>query len=331
VRRRPQETQAELDAFGDLLLPQEAVEPILPPPVRASLTEWLTEIWAADELAEIGLTPRRKAIFYGAPGTGKTTLAHHLAARLGLPMLAIRPDRIVDCWLGSTGRNLGALFDAARPAPDGEGPVVLFFDEFEALASKRVAGARDAQMERNAVIDTLLQRFDAHDGLIIAATNHGDYLDPAIWRRFDIHVELGLPGVAECRRILARYLAPFRMPQQALTELATSCATASPALMRQLCEGLKRNHIIGPRVGWPMDRSAVFERVLASVAPHPDLGKPALWARGTDDRAVAAFPWPLSTDAPEEVRVAVSAAEQAAGVEGSSVVPLRSKKDGRGQ
>ena len=291
--RRPGSSGADLSAFGEVLAPDEAQEPILAPPVRAALLEWLTEIWAAAELREVGLEPRRRALFYGAPGTGKTTLAHHLSARLGLPLVAIRPDRVIDCWLGATGRNLGSLFDLARAEPDGQGPVVLFFDEFEALAAKRAMGARDAQQERNAVVDTLLQRIDAHDGYIVAATNHGDQLDPAIWRRFDLHVAIEVPGQRERELILQRYLRPFGLPASALSAMAESCDTASPALLRQFCEALKRALVIGERVGWDMRREAVIERILGSVGPHPEMGKPRLWARGVSDRAVTAMPWPL--------------------------------------
>lgn len=283
-----------LETFGDLLMPQQAEEPILSRPARQALLEWLTEIWAGDELAAAGLRPRSRAMFHGGPGTGKTTLAHHLAARLGLPLLCVAPERIVDAYLGSTGRALGNLFRAVRPAPDGEGPVVLFFDEFDALAARRQAGGRDAQREMNSVVDVLLQRIEAHDGILIAATNHADQLDPAIWRRFQLHVELGLPGQEERERILARYLAPYRLPSGALSALARSCETATPALLRQLCEGIKRALVLGPRLGWPMGCADVFGRVLASVAPHPDAGLPPLWARGGDDPALAALPWPLA-------------------------------------
>ncbi len=277
--------------FGDLLLPSDAQEPILARPVRQALLEWLTEIWAVDDLVSVGLKPRSRALFHGAPGTGKTTLAHHLAARLGLPLVAVRPDRVIDCWLGSTGRNLGSLFDLA--SPEGDGPVVLFFDEFEALGGKRVAGARAAEQERNSVVDTLLQRIEAHDGYIIAATNHADHLDPAIWRRFDVHIEVEVPGQEERERILKRYLSPFGLATSQLTSLAHSCETASPALIRQFCEALKRNMVIGDQVGWDMRKGPCIDRILSAIAPHPDLGKPRLWSLGSKDHSVKAMAWPI--------------------------------------
>ncbi|OAO02697.1 AAA family ATPase [Roseovarius indicus] len=316
---RPLHRASSLSSFGDVLNPDEAQEPILARPVRSALLEWLTEIWAEKELVEVGLSPRRRAIFHGAPGTGKTTLAHHLAARLGLPLVAVRPDRVIECWLGQTGRNLGGLFDAAGPEPVGEGPVVLFFDEFEALAGKRVSGARNAEQERNATVDTLLQRIEAHDGYIIAATNYADHLDPAIWRRFDMHIRIDVPGQEERERILSRYLMPYGLPSRSLAALAESCETASPALLRQFCEAIKRNLVIGGRVGWDMGREATIRRILASVSPHPDLGKPALWARGLDDRAVEMIPWPLPY-AEDVVDVSVEHAER---VVPGEVVPLR--------
>lgn len=284
-------TRDDLSMFGTLLEPAEAMQPILARSVRDALTAWLTEIWAADELKSVGLAPRCRAMFAGAPGVGKTTLAHHLAARLGLTMLAVKPESIIDCYIGSTARNIGKLFDLTEK---GEGvPILLFFDEFDAIAIKRKEAQQSAGEERNAWVNTLLQRIEKHQGYIIAATNHAAHIDQAVWRRFDIHITLELPGQEERSRILARYLTPYGLPREPLNILAEAFATASPALIRQWCEGIKRNIVLGERLGWNMSRENTVDRVLATISPHPDLGKPRLWTLGIKDHAVRAMPWPL--------------------------------------
>lgn len=308
-------TPVDLADFGDVLTPEQAMIPILARPVRDALLEWLTELWAAEELAEVGLQPRRRAMFFGVPGAGKTTLAHHLAARLGLPMLVVRAERIIDMFLGATGRNIGSLFDAARD----EGPCILFFDEFDAMAPARQANARDATQERNSAVNTLLQRVEGHDGIIIAATNLAHEIDQAIWRRFDIQIELALPGQDERLRIIERYLAPYGLPADALAELAEAMSTASPSLIRQFCEALKRNLVLGDRLGWDMGRATTIDRILSSLQPHKDLGRPRLWAQRSADRAVTMMPWrlPLAVDLP-----AADTTPGTAPAPGANVVPL---------
>lgn len=292
--------------LAEILEPDEAVEPILARSVRNALTEWLTEIWAEEELQEVGLAPRKRALFHGAPGTGKTTLAHHLAARLGLPLAIVRPDDIHGIYVGSNTSNLKRVFDAAERAQEANEPLVLFFDEFEVVAQKRMSSGINPAVEHdhNAMVNSLLVRLDTYDGFVIAATNGGADIDPAVWRRFDIQIQLALPGQGERKRILARYLAPFGLPRRALDGLAEACETASPSLLRQLAEGLKRQIVIGPKADWAMGRDAVFGRVLAAVEPHPDCGLPRLWSHGIEDKTLAALPWPLprAEDVAKEIR-----------------------------
>lgn len=312
---------ASVEDFGEILTPEQASEPILAKPVRSALMEWLSEIWSKDELEGVNLQPRMRAIFHGAPGTGKTTLAHHLAARLGLPMLVIRPERFKTTYVSETAANLGRMFDCVNALPE---PVFLFFDEFDSLAAQRMSGQMNAvgEQDHNHTINTLLANLDRYRGFAVAATNFGERVDPAVWRRFEIHVELALPGDHERRRILERYFSPFVLPDSALLALSEALETASPALMRSFAENIKRQVIVGPKAGWDMDRAAVISRVIETVKPHPDLGLPRLWSRGLEDRAVSAFPWPLQRDLADYPAAAIPS-QHADASEGGAVVPLR--------
>lgn len=305
-----------IESFGTILQPEEALEPILAKPVRGALLDWLTEIWAAEDLKAIGLLPRQRALFAGPPGGGKTTLAHHLAARLGLPMLAVLPDRIMTTYVSESAASLGRLFDLTAQW----GPCVLFFDEFDSIAQKRMSGGRNpvGEADHNHMVNTLLRRLEGHVGYVIAATNRADEIDPAVWRRFEIQITLDLPGQFERERILARYLAPYGLPKAPLRALAEAFETASPALMRQFCEALKRQIVVGPKAGWDMRKGMTIARLIASVGPHPDLGKPRLWSHGAGDASVHAMPWPLP--------LAAEMGEEPPTAEGAEIVEFSGRK-----
>jgi SpoVK/Ycf46/Vps4 family AAA+-type ATPase len=266
-----------LEKFADVLMPQEAEEPILAPGPRAALFEWMTEIRLADELAAAGLKPRRTALLFGPPGCGKTTWAHHFAARLGLPLACVRSESLIDKYLGSTGQNIGQFFDAMAAT---EGKVVIFFDEVDALGVRRM-NDQGASVERANSLNVLLRRIERFNGIALAATNRQDFLDSALWRRFDMQISIDLPGAVERFAIIKRYAAPFDPPDEDVDILVELTSGASPALLRALMEGVKRTLIVGPKTGRGIDDPAsVFAAVVASVAPAPEYKPPPLWANG---------------------------------------------------
>lgn len=288
VRRK---LEAEFGKFGVIVMPGEAAAPILTPPVRAALHQWLLEMNAEADLAAVGLKARSRALLSGPPGCGKTTLAHHIAARLGVPMVVIQSSSIVTSALGGSGKNVAGLFRSARR---GEFDVALFFDEFDAIAKSRAdLGGQACDNEMGNITIALLQEFDRHDGLIFAATNVTKAIDAAIWRRFQLQIEIGLPGAVERFAIVKAYLAPFIADDATIDAIAASFEDASPALIREGCEAIKRSLVLGPRIGLDTSLASIMMRFVASAAPSEGMQEPALWA---DTRAhltkLADVAWP---------------------------------------
>lgn len=129
----------------------------------------------------------------GPPGTGKSRLARHIANELGLDLYVARLDGLISSFLGSTSKNIRALFDFAAKAP-----CVLFLDEFDAIAKLRGDTQELGELKR--VVNSFIQNLDTlgSHSIVIAATNHQELLDSAVWRRFSYRLALDFPA-AELR------------------------------------------------------------------------------------------------------------------------------------
>lgn len=144
----------------------------------------LEEYRREDVLRSYGMMPAEKILFFGPPGCGKTLSAEAIAYELNRPLAIVRLDSLVSSFLGETAANLRKIFDFIA-----KHKLVVLFDEFDALGKERDDGSEHGELRR--VVNAVLQMMDSYDGksIIIAATNHEQILDSAIWRRFDELVE----------------------------------------------------------------------------------------------------------------------------------------------
>lgn len=155
-------------------------------------------------IKEHGLSPRRKLLLVGPPGTGKTMTASALAGELGIPLFLVRLDSLITKFMGETAAKLRQVFDAIA---DLRG--VYFFDEFDAIGSQRNTANDVGEIRR--VLNSFLQMIehDQSNSLIIAATNHPEVLDNALFRRFDDVVEYHLPTPAQALDLIRSRLGSF--------------------------------------------------------------------------------------------------------------------------
>tara|TARA_R110001583_G_scaffold153919_1_gene305585 strand:- start:3231 stop:4223 length:993 start_codon:yes stop_codon:yes gene_type:complete len=156
------------------------------------------------QLRNHGLQPRHKLLLVGPSGTGKTLTASVLAGELGLPLFTVRLDAVITKYMGETAAKLRQVFDAIA---DVRG--VYFFDEFDAIGSQR--GLANDVGEVRRILNSFLQMIeqDNSNSLIIAATNHPDILDAALFRRFDDIIRYQMPEAPAITQLLKGRLSPY--------------------------------------------------------------------------------------------------------------------------
>ncbi len=164
---------------------------------RAQFDEILAEHHHEDLLRSYGLEPADRLLFCGPPGCGKTLTAEILASELGRSLAVVRIDSVVSSYLGETAANLRKVFDFASTMP-----MVMLFDEFDAVAKERSDSAEHGELKR--VVNAVLQMMDAYQGqsILIAATNHEGMLDSAVWRRFEEVLVFNPPNTEQTRYLL---------------------------------------------------------------------------------------------------------------------------------
>lgn len=203
LRARPLEAPPPVDMDSRRSLLQESfpvmleVEPVWSDAHSTKFERLFLERNNAEKLIDAGLSPLRSMLFYGPPGVGKTLAAKWIARELNLPLLSLDLATVMSSFLGKTGTNIRAVIDYARGFP-----CVLLLDEFDAIAKRRDDERDVGELKR--LVNVLLQAMDdwPSTSLLIAATNHSELLDPAVWRRFDLLIDFDRPD----QRAISAYL-----------------------------------------------------------------------------------------------------------------------------
>ncbi len=237
----PQDHNARGRDFLAEIQPQRRLEGlVLPDIARLACSQMIEEQQRADVLRSHSLEPRHRVLLVGPPGNGKTTLAEAIAEALALPFFVVRYELMIGSYLGETATRLKRMFDYARTTP-----CVLFFDEFDAIGKER--GDKHETGEIKRVVSSLLMQVDELPSytVVVAATNHAELLDRAVWRRFQLRIELPKPKPKELAAFVERFLRRFDEPTgMSADTLAKKLGPVSFSEAEQFCLDVLRRHAL---------------------------------------------------------------------------------------
>lgn len=214
---------------------------LLPLPAQQSGRQLIEEHQRADVLRASGFEPRHRVLLSGPPGNGKTSFAEAIAEGLGLPFYVVRYDALIGSYLGETNARLRKLFDYVRTTPS-----VLFFDEFDAIGKERGDTHETGEIKR--VVSFLLMQLDQLPSyvILVAATNHGELLDRAVWRRFQMRLAMPAPHRKEITVFLDRVFSDWpSAPKLSPAKVAAKLGLVSYAEALDFCQNVRRRQILG--------------------------------------------------------------------------------------
>lgn len=203
-RPKPLSRQTSWPPSGPLVaevVPERRLEDlILPPEAEQAVCELVEEQHRADLLRSHNLEPRNRVLLAGPPGNGKTTLAEAIADAMNAPFLVVRYEAIIGSYLGETAQRIWQVFDHARSRQ-----CVLFFDEFDVIGKERGDLHETGEIKR--VVSSLLLQIDALPSyvVVVTASNHPELLDRAVWRRFQVRLELPMPKQSQIEEWFRRF------------------------------------------------------------------------------------------------------------------------------
>jgi hypothetical protein len=245
--------------------------PILPGSVHDAIGAIIRERKERQRLAARGISPTRSAILVGPPGVGKTLSARWIASALGKPLWVLDLTAVMSSLLGKTGNNLRAALDHAK-----QHAAVLLLDEIDAIAKRRSDESDIGELKR--LVTVMLQEVDQwpDTGLLLAATNHPELVDPALWRRFDLVLKFDAPDATAIATAIQRFLGDD-LPLFAswIDVLAAGLQGQSLSDVERSINALRRGHalqtapleqLIGSALGQRQEALSKAERLNLAIA-----------------------------------------------------------------
>jgi len=232
--------RGELSSLLEVSYPQLKLgEMVLSEEIEKRLVRIIKEQRKNSQIREYGLSPRRKLLLVGPPGTGKTMTASMLAGELNIPLFQVRLDTLITKFMGESAAKLRQVFSAIAEVRG-----VYFFDEFDAIGSQRGLGNDVGEARR--ILNSFLQMIEQDDSnsLIISATNHSEILDYALFRRFDDILEYSLPTQQQSLLMLKNRLAGFIEKGINLKTLATKTEGLSYADITKSVDDAIKEYIV---------------------------------------------------------------------------------------
>jgi|TARA_B110001454_G_scaffold76957_1_gene74529 SpoVK/Ycf46/Vps4 family AAA+-type ATPase len=207
--------------------------------IKERLEQVIVEQRQKAKLNQFGLHPRRKLLFTGSPGTGKTMSASMLATELKLPLYTIVLDNLITRYMGETAAKLRLIFDHIKQTR-----AVYLFDEFDSIGAQRGAPNDVGEIRRVLNSFLLFVEQDNSESLIVAATNHPELLDQALYRRFDDIIKFEKPHEELISLLIRNRLAIFDINHLDWNQISETAVGLSPAEITRSCEDAAKEAVL---------------------------------------------------------------------------------------
>lgn len=238
--------------MADVLLPEQLADTqiVLNRSAREQVTKFLDYYDNTNKLVNAGIKVPNTVLLYGPPGCGKSKLANYICLKTKLPLVIARIDGLISSYLGSTAKNIRTIFEYAQTVP-----CVLFLDEFDALAKVRDDNNELGELKR--VVNSLLQNIDQlqNGSIIVAATNHDQLLDPAVWRRFGFRILMEKPDTESIKQLVQCFI-DKKFSEKELALFASSFNNLTGAEIEEICQKASIDSLI---LNEELDIKSVFD------------------------------------------------------------------------